>query len=64
MDKSAEPRLKESDAARRKRKLAEELVDLRERALAELEAQGYQVRGKTTGQIRRALLTRPKRKSR
>jgi hypothetical protein len=39
-----------------------DLAQLREKALSDLEARGYAVRGKTTGQIRRALLTRPKAK--
>ena len=38
MDKSAGPRVNESDAARWKRQLREDLVDLRDRGLAELEA--------------------------
>ena len=63
MDKAAEGRTKESRAEERRRKFRAELADLRERALADLEARGYSVRGKTTGQIRRALLARSKTKT-
>ena len=48
----------EIEEEQRKRKFADELIALKERALADLEARGYDVRGKTTGQIRRAVLKR------
>lgn len=48
----------EVEAEQRKRKFAAELAALRQQALADLEARGYDVRGKTTSQIRRALLKR------
>jgi hypothetical protein len=43
----------------RKNKL-EELAKLKHAALAELERRGYEVRGKTPGQIRKMLKRRPK----
>jgi hypothetical protein len=58
MDKGSEEPRAEIEAEQRKRKFADELAALREQALADLEARGYDVRGKTTGQIRRALLRR------
>ena len=48
----------EIEEEQRKRKFADELIALKEQALADLEARGYDVRGKTTGQIRRAVLKR------
>ena len=44
----------------RKNKLKEELEKLKRTALAELERRGYEVRGKTPGQIRAMLKRRPK----
>jgi hypothetical protein len=41
-------------------KLREELTTLKEEAIASLERRGYEVRGKTPAQIRRALKRRPK----
>ena len=43
-------------------KLREELTILREEAIASLERRGYEVRGKTPAQIRRALKRRPKKR--
>jgi len=42
-------------AKHRRDQFAAELADLREKALAELEARGYAVRGKTPAQIRKIL---------
>ena len=47
----------------RKNKL-EELAKLKHAALTELERQGYEVRGKTTAQIREMLKRRPKKSAR
>jgi hypothetical protein len=44
--------------ARRKKKL-EQLAKLKIAAIAELERRGYEVRGKTPGQIRQILKRRP-----
>jgi hypothetical protein len=46
----------------RRRSFADELAALREKALSELEARGFAVRGKTPGQIRKALKVRPRKK--
>jgi len=52
------------DQAIRRRNLREKLVELREAALAELEACGYEVRGKSPMQIRQMLRRhRPSQKS-
>ena len=48
-----------SRTGERKNKL-EELAKLKHAALAELERRGYEVRGKTPGQIRKMLKRRPK----
>ena len=47
------------DRAIRRKKLREELAELKTAALAELERHGYDVRGKTPGQIRQMLKRRP-----
>jgi hypothetical protein len=47
------------EGAVRRKKLREELAELKNAALAELERHGYDVRGKTPGQIRRMLKRRP-----
>lgn len=47
------------DGAVRRKKLREELAELKNAALAELERHGYDVRGKTPGQIRQMLKRRP-----
>ena len=44
-------------------KFIEDLRRLREEALAELERQGYEVRGKTPAQIRAAIKRAPRRKT-
>ena len=44
-------------------KFIEDLKRLREQALAELERQGYEVRGKTPAQIRAAIKRAPRRKA-
>ena len=43
----------------RRNKLRETLAELRNAALSELESLGYQVRGKTPGEIRQVLKRRP-----
>ena len=62
MDETSDIRTTESDVAERRRKFRGDLAQLREKALSDLEARGYAVRGKTSSQIRRALRTRPKAK--
>ena len=52
--------MKNEPAARRK-KLQDELTQLKEKAIVELELRGYDVRGKTPSQIRRMLKNRPQR---
>ncbi len=47
------------DRVIQRKKLREELTELRNAALAELERHGYDVRGKTPGQIRQMLRRRP-----
>jgi len=51
--------LTRDDTGARKNRL-EELAKLKHAALAELERRGYEVRGKTPGQIRKLLKRRPK----
>ena len=43
----------------RKKRVREELADLKSAAISRLEDRGYAVRGKTPGQIRRLLKRRP-----
>jgi hypothetical protein len=59
---TANPPEKDPSEQRRAR-LANELAALREKALSDLEARGYVVRGKTPAQIRRALKIRPRKKN-
>ena len=47
------------DRVIQRKKLREELAELKTAALAELERHGYDVRGKTQGQIRQMLKRRP-----
>jgi hypothetical protein len=47
------------DRTVQRNKFRETLEELRNTALAELEGRGYEVRGKTPGQIRRMLNRRP-----
>ena len=47
------------DGAVQRKKLREELAELKNAALAELERHGYDVRGKTPSQIRQMLKRRP-----
>jgi len=47
----------------KRRKFVEDLRRLRAEALAELERQGYEVRGKTPAQIRAAIKRAPRRKA-
>jgi hypothetical protein len=47
------------DRTVQRKKLREELAELKTVALAELECRGYEVRGKTPGQIRQLLKRRP-----
>ena len=42
-----------------RKKMQDELVDLKRSAITELEHRGYEVRGKTTSQIRQILKRRP-----
>ena len=49
------------DRVIQRKKLREELAELKTAALAELERHGYDVRGKTPGQIRQMLKRRPSR---
>ena len=44
----------------RRTKFVEDLKRLREEALAELEQKGYDVRGKTTSEIREAIKRKPR----
>jgi hypothetical protein len=44
-------------------KLRQELAALKDEAIAKLERRGYDVRGKTPAQIRRAIQRRPKKKT-
>ena len=48
-----------SDRIARRKRLHEELVSLKNNAIAELERRGYEVRGKTPAQIRKLLKRRP-----
>jgi hypothetical protein len=48
------------DRLKERQKFEENLAKLRELALAELERQGYDVRGKTPGQIRELIRRRPR----
>ena len=47
------------DRALRRKEMREKLAELKNAALAELECRGYDVRGKTPGQIRQMLKRRP-----
>jgi hypothetical protein len=47
------------DIAVLRKKMQDELVDLKSSAIAELEYRGYEVRGKTTAQIRQILKRHP-----
>ena len=47
------------DRAVLRKKMQGELVDLKSSALAELERRGYEIRGKTTTQIRQILKRHP-----
>jgi hypothetical protein len=47
------------DRAAWRRKKREHLAELKSAAIAELERRGYEVRGKTPGQIRQILKRRP-----
>jgi hypothetical protein len=47
------------DRVIQRKKLREELAEIKNAALAELERHGYDVRGKTPGQIRQMLKRRP-----
>jgi hypothetical protein len=47
------------DRAARRKKKHEQLAKLKTAAIAELERRGYEVRGKTPGQIRQILKRRP-----
>jgi len=48
-----------SDRIARRKRLHDELVSLKNNAIAELERRGYEVRGKTPAQIRKLLKRRP-----
>ena len=47
------------DRAVRRNKIREKLAELKSAAIADLERRGYEVRGKTPGQIRQILKRRP-----
>ena len=47
------------DRAVRRNKIREKLAELKNAAIADLERRGYEVRGKTPGQIRQILKRRP-----
>jgi hypothetical protein len=47
------------DSAIRRKRLREELVELKNAAIADLERRGYDARGKTPAQIRQMLKRRP-----
>ena len=47
------------DRTAQRKKLREELAELKNAALTELECRGYDVRGKTPAQIRKILKRRP-----
>ena len=47
------------DPTDQQKKIREELAELRNEAITKLELRGYDVRGKTPGQIRRILRRRP-----
>jgi hypothetical protein len=49
------------DRAVRRKELREKLAEIKSAALAELESRGYDVRGKTSAQIRLMLKRRPSR---
>jgi hypothetical protein len=52
------PSFENEDRLKERQKFEENLAKLRELALAELERQGYDVRGKTPGQIRELIRRR------
>jgi hypothetical protein len=54
------PSFRNEDRFKERQKFEENLAKLRELALAELERQGYDVRGKTPGQIRELIRRRPR----
>jgi len=51
------------DRATQRKKMREQLANLRSAAMAELERRGYDVRGKTPAQIRQILKRGPSKKS-
>jgi hypothetical protein len=54
------PSFRNEDRFKERQEFEENLAKLRELALAELERQGYDVRGKTPGQIRELIRRRPR----
>ena len=52
-----------NDTALRRAKMREQLDALKDAALLDLERRGYDVRGKTPGQIRRMLKRRPRKRT-
>ena len=52
-------RFMSDDRAVLRKKMQDELVELKSSAIAELEQRGYEVRGKTTSQIRQILKRHP-----
>jgi hypothetical protein len=54
------PSFRNDGRLKERQKFKESLAKLRELALAELERQGYDVRGKTPGQINKLLRRRPR----
>ena len=63
MDRAIGSPQKKQAVDQRRSRFADELAALREKALSELEARGYSVRGKTPAQIRKALKVRPRNKN-
>src|SRR5450830_8189 len=57
------PSFRYEDRFKERQKFEENIAKLRELALAELERQGYDVRGKTPGQIRKLLRRRPRKRT-
>jgi hypothetical protein len=55
-----QPSFRNEGRLEERQKFKESLAKLRELALAELERQGYDVRGKTPGQINKLLRRRPR----
>jgi hypothetical protein len=57
------PSFQNEDRLKEHQKFEENLAKLRELALAELERQGHDIRGKTPGQIRELIRRRPRKRT-